>query len=257
MCLFANEVDDVANTQIYVAADINQTEQCVIYEMAVSLRGGVNAMILPVPAEAGSIKLYDLSTAEDLFKELNEMFVVRSRGMSFGKEDDEDSLEVVQVGNYDVSVAPSVADMKRVNRGVFQLSANVEETLRKHYASGFAFVVAQLRESGKGHPLAYTHPLADKRLFIPTRHEHGPSTQLPKWDHHIFYPYKLGLEDFPANRYNQAPPAQYLALSPTSVLEMLAASEATAPLCQFFLRKGMQRTKLSGRMTNMDLSVRL
>lgn len=198
MCIMASPVVSVSNTRIFAGSAPGTGRQATVYAMAVQLQtrtGKGNAMILPVPVGAegsGSIQLIDLTALPDFFMPLDELFRPRTRSLSKGVSrgmDDVDDLEVHKVGSYDVSIVPTVDDVKRLNRAVFEVSADTENTLRAGYPVGFAFLVAQLRESGEFHPLAYTHPLVNGRLFIPTRHEHGkePSGQLPKWDHTIYF----------------------------------------------------------------------
>jgi hypothetical protein len=134
-----------------------------------------------------------MSEAPGFFDDADKLFMpltlgkTKSRGVDF--------LKVHEVGNYQVSIAESLDDLDRVNPEVFTLSPDAKSTLGT-YDDGFCFVVAQLKESGKFHALAYTHPVAgDGKLFIPTKHEHGshvaPHPQLEgeraDWDHHIYY----------------------------------------------------------------------
>jgi hypothetical protein len=197
MCIMASPVLSVSDTRIFVGTDAERTRQAVVYAMSVQLRtrtGKGNAMILPVPvgaAGAGAVNLIDLSGVPNFFKPFDEAFIERGRGivMNFSKGlEPNDALEVVRVGSYDVSIVPTVDDVKRLNRDVFDVSVDTEHTLREGYPVGFAFLVAQLRESGEFHPLAYTHPF-EGLLFVPTRHEHGTggSGDLAKWDHKIYY----------------------------------------------------------------------
>jgi hypothetical protein len=194
MCIMAAPVASVTDTKIYVGRDALSQRQLTVYEMSVQLRsrsGKGNAMILPAPIwdDSDQIDLYDLSGVPDFFEPLTEVFTERTRSLTMSKGLDLGHvLEVHRVGSYDVSIVPTVDDVKRLNTNVFDLSADTEHTLRSQYPVGYQFVVAQLRESGKFHPLAYSHPYVDG-LFIPTRHEHGRvgMEELPKWDHQIFY----------------------------------------------------------------------
>lgn len=192
MCIMATPVESVTDTKIFVGYDPASKRQAIVYEMVVALQDRVGkgtAMVLPVPVgEAGpeSIQLVDLSKFPEFFAAFEDMFKVTLRSLSFSKG--LGALEVVRVGNYDVSIVPTVEDVGRLNPDVFELSEEARATLVTNYPFGFAFVVAQLRESGKFHPLAYTHPKVLDNLFVPTRHEHGTGDDaLPEWDHAIFY----------------------------------------------------------------------
>ncbi len=108
----------------------------------------------------------------------------RSRSYSLGKE----KLEVQVVGSYNVSIAKSIADLRRIDASVFSLAKNVDALLSKHYGDGFGFIVAAFRNSQEKHPLAYVHPLGvDKKLFVPTRHyHHGEGEEeIAHWDHEV------------------------------------------------------------------------
>lgn len=166
MCIMASPVVSVTNTRIFAGSDPRLGRQVTVYAMAVQLQsrtGKGNAMILPVPIGTegpGSIELIDLTALPDFFMPLDELFKPRTRSLSKGvSRGMDDDLEVHKVGSYDVSIVPSVDDVKRLNRQVFEVSADTEHTLRSSYPVGFAFLVAQLRESGEFHPLAYTHPI--------------------------------------------------------------------------------------------------
>lgn len=88
---------------------------------AVSSREKNNAMILPFPcmSQEDDVQLLDLSANKNLFSDLKECFPFveaprkksrsRSRSRSYGK----DVLEVHRVGSYNVSVAKSIADLRR------------------------------------------------------------------------------------------------------------------------------------------------
>lgn len=190
MCIFTGEVH-VANTRIYAATDSTGANQVIVYQMEAAM-SRPQAMILPVPAKADDVELLDLSEAKDFFDKLDKLFpVVRSRG--FGMAADTlslNALEVHEIGDYQVSVAPNLAAVRLINRKVFTVPNNLKKTLARAYGEGFCFVVAQLREDGEIHPLGYRHPVpSPAKMFIPTRHEHGDRRgTLPRWDHEIYYP---------------------------------------------------------------------
>lgn len=205
MCIFADPVQEVADTKIFVASAEGRqyTAYQMQFEMPKLTRADIvagrtqipgNAMILPVPWQAGEAKigLVDMSKCVDFFDKLAEMLTPKTKGSrgldlayaaSFG-----DYLEVHKVGNFDVSVAYSVADIDRANPDVFRLGADAKVTLQKYYEGPvfkYAFVICALARDGKIHPLAYTSAAREK-LFVPTRHEHGSVTDLPSWDHAIY-----------------------------------------------------------------------
>lgn len=200
MCCFAGPVEKVENTKIYVAPDSTRTRQIVVYEMDVRLKIGVpgNAMILPCPAPAKTIRLIDMTGQEHFFSRLNRIFEPPSRGRSLNSAAAAGGyLEVQDVGSYRVSIAPSIDDIARLDPAVFSLSPETRAALAASQGgSNFSFVVAVLRKSGEYHPLAYSHDIVGD-LFVPTRHEHGNSiekveggkieSKFADWDHEIYY----------------------------------------------------------------------
>jgi len=264
MCIMASPVVSVTNTRIFAGSDPQTGRQATVYAMAVQLQsrtGKGNAMILPVPVGtegAGSIQLIDLTALPDFFMPLDELFRPRTR--SFTKGVDTNSrgfeLEVHKVGSYDVSIVPTVDDVKRLNSQVFEVSADTEHTLRASYPTGFAFLVAQLRESGEFHPLAYTHPLMGGRLFIPTRHEHGkePSSTLPKWDHTIYFQGAGDLDVVPTEHRNSA---SRQTIDSTRYMEAFQADVARSvpALGPYIGARAITRMKAKGRLPNIDITV--
>lgn len=266
MCIMAAPVRSVSDTRIFVGTEPRKLLQLTVYQMAVQLASHVgkgNAMILPVPVGtfgAGTIQLVDLSAIPDFFESYVEAFVERSRsfgtkGLSRGLDDD---LEVLRVGNYDVSVVPTVDDVKRLNRNVFEVSPDTEAVLRTEYSVGFAFLVAQLRESGKFHPLAYLSPVVGDKMFVPTRHAHGPERGLPKWDHLIFYRGEQGPDYMPRDGRNFA---FRKTLSATEAERSLApvvvdvVSHVPALLPFLGTGLGLNQVKAQGPLPNVDLTV--
>lgn len=263
MCIMASPVVSVTNTRIFAGSDPRTGRQATVYAMAVQLQtrtGKGNAMILPVPmgtAGPGSIELIDLTALPDFFMPLDELFKPRTRSLSKGvSRGMDDDLEVHKVGSYDVSIVPTVDDVKRLNRQVFEVSADTENTLRSSYPVGFAFLVAQLRESGEFHPLAYTHPIVGGRLFIPTRHEHGkePASTLPKWDHTIYFQGSGDLDVVPAEHRNMASRqtldvARYMEAYRSDVTASVPA------LGSYIGVRPITRVKAQGRLPNIDLTV--
>ncbi len=184
MCIFAAPVRDVSDTKIAVVALQGGAQQLTVYQnKAVTL--GRNAMVLPVPA-GSDITLIDLSEYGTAFwtacetcfppEHTNGTFgwgAAASTTGGFGAAPPP-PLPVQQVGQYQCSVAPTLADLGRINRTVFTLSPDAAKTLGEHYASGFSFIVCLFEGTVEGHPIAYvSSTLPGGRLFIPTRHDHG------------------------------------------------------------------------------------
>jgi len=270
--MFAGDVESVSDTKIYVGRDGDR--QLTVYQMEVQLTGGAtNAMVLPVPAKADTIELVDLSGAREFFKKLDKVFPrrrSRSLGMGGAAAAGFDSLEVHQVGDYDVSIAPTAADLERVNAGVFTLSKVVKHVLGKHY-DGFAFVVCRLSpnrfsSSGGIHPIAYTHSMEEHpgQLFVPTRHVHGGNLTeylqslktggtKPEWDHSIYAQGEGELLDQPApfpSDHRRARPGD-MNLSAWADLK----KDLPIDLLPFFAGVNMHKFDFKGQLDNVDIRV--
>lgn len=182
MCIFAGEVQKVANTRIFASA--RDRERFIAYQMEVGL-AEANAMILPVPTK-GEVELVDMSPYSAFFQDLEDALFPkpRMRGMSLTKSSTPNSLPVHRIGSYEVSIAPDVDSIDRINPEVFTLSPNTKRVLSQHYAEGYAFIVCHLVESGEIHPLGFKYIADDDKLFIPTRHEHGSGRA--SWDHEVY-----------------------------------------------------------------------
>jgi hypothetical protein len=100
------------------------------------------------------------------------------------------ALEVHQVGAYQMSVAPTLADLNRIDASVFTVPANITELMATHYGKGFAFVICVFDPTKeiKPHPIGYVHDwLAPSKMFVPCRHEHGHGTpEKERFDHRIY-----------------------------------------------------------------------
>ena len=281
MCILALPVRSVRNTRIFVGTNTEGDRQLTVYEMAVELvarrqaanstESPGNAMILPVPAGAPEqIDLIDMTEAKDFFDGLETCFQPmtlglksRSRGMSNG------FLEVHQVGSYNVSIANTYDELDLINPAVFTLSADAKQVLGSQYSRlngpKFCFVVAQLRESGKFHPLAFSHPIAeDGKLFIPTKHEHGlkiPGVSEESlrgravWDHHIFHQSTATYDEQPRskdrtervgnqNRYGQIK---------NTLAHWAEKVPALAPYFDISEDCRLARTEFKGVLKNIDL----
>lgn len=184
-------------------------------------------MILPVPGPADQVKVgnfslkqyakffRDLDTAFDQLTGRLSMNTAATFGMSKGAT--RGPIEVIQQGNYNVSIVPTVDDFERLDAS---LAKGVNKELFKllsSYDSRFCFVVAKFRETQneelKFHPLCINCPMLPVNLpadvaevtpqmkqalvgdavmhtmFIPTMHyHHGESIEpyVDDWDHKIF-----------------------------------------------------------------------
>jgi len=111
-------------------------------------------------------------------------------GRSSIEQSNSKHLEVHQVGAYVVSIAKNVDDLRRIDPTVFKVSDTIDQLFRKHYATGFGFIICSFDPSQgvKGHPIGYVHDLLpDGSLFVPCRHEHGHGEQATETFSHEIY----------------------------------------------------------------------
>jgi hypothetical protein len=159
-----------------------------------------NAMILPAPLKKGEkIQVLDLSKDDQYFKKLNAWFpklqtaadYSRSREMKMKMADkSKGHLDVLEVGNYFISLAENLADLERIDPNVFTVSEQIKSLFGQFYPEGYGFVVCSFDPSKamEAHPIGYIHDvLPDGRLFVPTRHQHTETVE-PKehFDHEIY-----------------------------------------------------------------------
>ena len=157
------------------------------------------AMILPFPAHDPNSKvdLIDLHTNKTLFADLDQCFPrfeAPPKNLREGKSRlaaplSSHKLAVERVGSYNISVAYSIDDLRRIDESVFSVAPNVDTLLAKHYGKGFGFIICAFADNTEKHPLAYVHDVApDGKLFVPTRHHHHGDKEeaTAHWDHEIY-----------------------------------------------------------------------
>lgn len=186
MCLISRKVENVNNTKIFCGVDKNQSKQITVYANTVNNVSDNNAMVLPVPFPE-TVKFHDLSNYKNFFNDCADCFYLpKTKGVSRalmlnGNSDtysfNMDSLKVIDVGSYKVSLAESLNDLHRVNKNVFDLSEGLADILKKNYSnSNFGFIICKLAKGNESyHPFAYSHNIFNSKIFIPTKHYHDDS----------------------------------------------------------------------------------
>jgi len=195
MCII-NDKAHVSNTRIFVSPDKTYKKQLTMYENKVQTQIVNNAMILPVPSlfQGADVQLHDMSEYPKVMDDVNSVFETPFTLSHYSNSNSSSSsslLDVVECGSYLVSVVPTIDDFHRINAEVFVIDSNVQDILRKYYWKQYSFLVCLLKPGPEHtyHPIAYSHPLVSGKLFVPTRHHHGFSTNeeiTSFFDHEIF-----------------------------------------------------------------------
>ncbi len=181
MCIISNHVETVAKTKILVAVKPLTNRQLTVYSNYVDNNSENNAMILPVPYP-NTVQFHDLSNYKNIFTDCDNCFpkpkdIYKSTNLSTNSYGWNDSkpLKVFNVGSYQVSLANSLSDLKRVDTNVFKLSKGCDELLSQQYNNPiFGFIICKLSKgSEEYHPFGYSHNLPNNnQVFIPTKHYH-------------------------------------------------------------------------------------
>jgi len=190
MCCFSRPVDSVSATNIFARSGAGG-RQFVVYSMTLRAKEDL-AMVLPLPVKPGSgekaVEFIDLQDYADFFKELKKGFPEPPpppASRSFGAASPA-KLEVINVGNFQASFVPTVADFSRLDER-FRLSAGTWDKLPAYRDHGFA--VFKLKSGdAKVHPMAFSFPRAKPReLFFPTVHIHdGEVHERADFDHVLY-----------------------------------------------------------------------
>ncbi len=194
MCCFSRPVDFVSATKIFARAE-DSHRQYLAYSMSVSAKEDL-AMILPLPVRAGAgeqaVTFMNLEDYPELFTDLEKGFPPPppSRGISFDKAPFKSAmlppLEVLQVGSFEASYVPTVADFTRLDER-FRLPTGTWEKLPAYRHYGFA--VFKLKSGARTvHPMAFSFPRARiGSLFFPTVHIHDGEVHERAGFDHILY----------------------------------------------------------------------
>ena len=151
-------------------------------------------MILPLPvttpAGEKDVQFIDLKGYPDFFDDLRSGFPIPPMPASAGSDRavataSKHTLEVVQVGDFEASFVPVVEDFSRLDDR-FRLPDNAWKDLPAYSDHGFA--VFKLKSGAQRiHPMAFSFPNRDTRLFFPTVHIHdGKVHNTAKFDHALY-----------------------------------------------------------------------
>jgi len=167
--------------------------QLLVYEMRFTADADL-AMVLPLPTAAGSgekaLQFVSLQKYADFFRDLDVLFpkpAVASRTLALPPGAIAAALEVHQVGAFEASFVPSIADFERLDAR-FRLPADVWQGLPQYRDWGFAVFKLKGGKQQQVHPMAFTFPTRVRDgLFFPTMHIHDGTVQtLAAFDHALY-----------------------------------------------------------------------
>jgi len=193
MCCFSQPVRSVSSTNIYARAGDNG-RQFLVYSMSLEARDDL-AMILPLPVKtpAGEkdVQFIDLKDYPEFFDDLRSGFPIKPPSESADRMTlgaipaSRPPLEVVQVGDFEASFVPTVKDFSRLDER-FRLPDNAWKDLPAY--SDYGFAVFKLKSGAQRiHPMAFSFPNRDTRVFFPTVHIHdGKVHSRAKFDHTLY-----------------------------------------------------------------------
>ncbi|HLJ56382.1 MAG TPA: hypothetical protein VKT77_15190 [Chthonomonadaceae bacterium] len=210
MCCFSRQVISVTGTHIF-ARSLEGVRQALVYSM--TLRAGEDlAMILPIPVRPGggedAVKFVSLEGYPAFFKDMDAPFApLPLRGgppPRSTRKGDAATLAVVEVGSFEASYVPTIADFGRLSDR-FRLPAGTWDSLPQYKRYGFA--VFKLKAGAKViHPMAITFPRAEPhRLFFPTVHIHDGKVHPSAQFDHALYCQKMDADRFTITDWTESP----------------------------------------------------
>lgn len=197
MCCFSGPVDHVNATRIF--ARRAGSRQHLVYAMSFSARSEL-AMILPIPVKPGSgeraVEFVDLSGYPDFFEDLEKNFARSGEELLSLDADPMGAvlgldLEVHDVGAFEASYVPSLADFARLDRRFRLPEGIVRGPFGQKYARhGFAVFKLKPGDEVEVHPMAFVFPsaLPATDVFFPTVHVHD-GERMPEralFDHALY-----------------------------------------------------------------------
>jgi hypothetical protein len=248
MCCFSRPIQSVTATRIFARGYAFGTErerQFIIYSMRLKVAEEL-AMVLPIPVKPGTgengVRFINLEGYPNFFEDMEQGFPERaswSFGCSAKSPVAARALVVLEVGSFEASYVPSVADFSRLDER-FRLPKDSWEKLPQYKTYGFA--VFKLKPGAKTiHPMAFCFPRASaKQLFFPTVHIHDGEVH-PKADFdHLLYCQRARDEKFRLWSWRESPQLA------KSFIDAAKAKNIVDPAQHCF------RLELNGRLKNED-----
>jgi hypothetical protein len=191
MCMFTRPVNLVENTRVFARLSSSRKSQYLVYQMQYEA-GEPTAMVLPIPVtkptHENSLRFIDLSGYSEFFSDLAKGFpviidpYVKSAVIETTHAP---QLKVFQIGNYEGSFVPNVADFSLLDER-FRFSDAIWSKIPQY--KNFAFVVFQLTAGSlKPHPMAFEFDYEGKEIYFPTMHIHdGVIHRREEFDHALY-----------------------------------------------------------------------
>jgi hypothetical protein len=189
MCCFSQPVQLVGNTQIF-SRGVNG-RQFLAYSMTYAAAGDLAMVLpLPVPPSPGEdvVRYINLEGYPRFFLDLQSGFVMRSRSLSNGVVMGAKTLKVHDVGSFEASFVPTLADFDRLDER-FRIPGDAWDRIPAYRDFGFAVFKLKGGPQPKDvHPMALEFPRRNPELlYFPTVHIHDRHVhRYARYDHMLF-----------------------------------------------------------------------
>lgn len=248
MCCFTGFVESVSKTQIF-ARPAKEGRQFIVYHMQYKAAEPL-AMVLPIPTPADSaddaVKFINLEEYDGFFADMRKGFPEPRPKSQAGVPaagavpPPNAVLPVVEVGSFEASFVPKIADFARLDAR-FRLADGVWEKLPAYKRFGFA--VFKLKQGNpKLHPMAFDYPRASvKSIFFPTVHIHDGKVHADADFDHTLYLQPTGSR--PPRNWDESPQPAGMFMDTKRSQGLIAADEH------------VYRLRIGGRQKNQDTLV--
>jgi hypothetical protein len=189
MCCFSQEVGLISNTNIFARG--SNGSQYLVYQMTYAADQEL-AMVLTLPVtpkpREDAVRFINLEAYPMFFEDMQRGFP--SRGLRGGASLDlsESALKVHDVGMYEASFVPTMADFCRLDSR-FQIPPHTWAKLPAYHDYGFAvFKLKATSDPQEVHPMAFEFPRRNSDLlYFPTLHIHdGKVHPAAQFDHMLY-----------------------------------------------------------------------